>query len=257
MSKRRNKNKKAGPVKIIRPGDLAAPVDAPAAPAVEQAEDNSAMSAAPDIGDGGDEAQAHEEQATASFDVESSEGAPPSDQPSDESVEHGEPLHEFERASIQDEAPAANQDDAEPLREFEDASGLLAQAIPVDPSDVRQRREFESIPIVDPSASAFEPVEAQHSEEESVQPPVVQPVEDSAVGEGRTSRKQDRKLRLNKLQKHARSVPEPEPELEVVAPEPVVAWQAPREPRIAAFAKLSEYQSLSLAHVAGLPEEAD
>ena len=72
--------------------------------------------------------------------------------------------------------------------------------------------------------------------------------------------KPDRKLKLNKLQKHTRSEPEPEPE---AAPEPepepgrAVVPKPPREPRIPAFAKLTEYQSLSLAHVPGLPEESD
>jgi len=75
-----------------------------------------------------------------------------------------------------------------------------------------------------------------------------------------------RKLKLNKQQKHARGEPEPEPEAALEAapepapepePEPAPAPVVPRVAHVAAFAKLTEYQNLSLAHVAGVPEEVD
>ena len=169
---------------------------------------------------------------------------------------------------------------ARDVHEFDDASGALAEATEIDPSTITSKaRQFESIPIVASQGAAMELGE-QGMDADGAEPhaPGIwgsmgaatdgtavtfdlvedQAAEPAAVDEpGKKGKKPDRKLKLNKLQKHARSAPAPEPE---VVPEPVVEPRAPRiprAPRMPAFAKLTEYQQLSLAHVPGLPEETD
>ncbi len=167
---------------------------------------------------------------------------------------------------------------ARDVHEFDDASGALAEATEIDPSTITAKaRQFESIAIVASHDAAMELGE-QGMDADGAEPHVPgiwgsmgaatdgtavtfdlvedQAAEPAAVDESnRKGRKPDRKLKLNKLQKHARSAPVPE-----VVPEPVVEPRAPRiprAPRMPAFAKLTEYQQLSLAHVPGLPEETD
>jgi twitching motility protein PilI len=77
----------------------------------------------------------------------------------------------------------------------------------------------------------------------------------STHGKGKADRK---KLKLHKHD--AATTHEATHQDEVREDEPTVAEQAPlppREPHVAAFAKLADYERLSLAHVPGLPEQAD
>jgi twitching motility protein PilI len=158
-----------------------------------------------------------------------------------------------ESQAMPDDAPEAPVS----MHDFEDASAALAQAIEIDPGDATEAARLESIEIpesvpAEPEAAeaapAWDSMGAAGNDASGDEPPPA--AEPQPVGKGR------KKLKLNKLQKHARA-PEPEPEPVVPEPEPVRIPRAPREPRIPAFAKLTEYQSLSLAHVPGLPEEAD
>jgi len=166
-----------------------------------------------------------------------------------------------------------------PTVEVEDASAALAQAIEIDPDSITSKpAQVESIRIIEAHDVAIEMREQGTAEGEAE--PIGRPWEPVDTGANRSpvsfdipesdandpgvaeesvdkDRKPDRRLKLNKLQKHARSAPEPEPEPAQVEPAPAPAPKLPREPRLAAFAKLTEYQNLSLAHVPGLPEETD
>ncbi len=295
MAKRRNKNKKAGPVKVIRPAeatpaeiveahiatpevaeDVAAAVDAPvieevaeeqaAAPIGDDAAatpdgDAIAADAAFEIQDAG---QVGDEEASGT-DVDAVAQQHP-DAPVEETSAvteaHGDgPVAEhspaaLDLAAIGDDGTLAGQVDvdasseavaasppAAPLHEFDDASALLAQSIEVVASHEEPARAIESILIPGASAEATEVAAAFESADE-------------AVAGSAPPRSSSRVLKLNKLQRHQRSDLQAEPEAE--APAPVEdERRAPSEPRMAAFEKLAEYQALSLAHVAGLPEEAD
>ncbi len=264
MSKRRsNKNKKAGPVTLITPDAVNAPETQPMPEAHEQAQDGHGLDAG------------HEAQETAAVaEIAIAEDADPSAQESDFAT-LDEPA-----AVISDVGDTtAGETPVPEVHDFEDASGALARAIEVDPITITSKAmQVESISIVDASHALTEM--GEQGMQEGSDPhagtawgslgsmstgatvtfdlpesdmSVPDAVEES-VGKGK---KPDRRLKLNKLQKHARGAPAAEPEAAPAEPEPVPEPKAPREPRIAAFAKLTEYQELSLAHVPGLPEESD
>jgi twitching motility protein PilI len=218
------------------------------------------------------DAQVAEEGSAAAFDPVAEEMAAVEQFAAEEQMLESHAHHEATPVETADVDQDANESrDPEPARrpldEFEDASAALARAIHLDPADVREATQIESIPLFDASAMNFDgsdPVAPSwdHMGAQSPDAPLTDPSgvaagdavpEAGAGGKG----KKDRKLRLNKLQKHARGAPEPEAETAAPEPEPVPIPRAPREPRIAAFAKLTEYQSLSLAHIPGLPEESD
>lgn len=291
MAKRRNKNKKAGPVKVIRPGEQASPtaaeavatdVEAQVAAPLADSEITTQASESVPVGaalaeDAPGEPSMAEEDPAAAAQADFADAARTADEadptPTDAEVTAAEAMLadaasrlSIERAEAAGAAAgieipgsiAADVDSGsasegaayaeaaraptQPLPEFDDASALLAQAAPANVGAEPVRRSIVSIAI--PGASA----EASVVDAQSVQAPdssTVQP-----------AHKADRTLKLKKLKKHVRSIGEPEAE-----PEPEVTGQderkAPSEPRIAAFAQLALYQSLSLAHVPGLPEEAD
>jgi len=291
MSKRRNKNNKGQNAgkggKQAKPASPA--VSAAPAEAAELAEDTSALEFPPEdlsamLASSG---MADEAQPDAELSQPDSAGEASSDPAAGESAavedavgsdgSAGEDLansaadaHDaMPQVDLDESAGSPSSDSIEPvvarspIVEFEDASAALAQAIRLEPADVREASSIRSIPIPDVSevdlemggdvASAWDSTSADEAEPMGSEQSPAQ-VEDAAtagpVGKGR------KKLKLNKLQKHTRSpseaeAPAPEPE-----PAPVVR-RVPREPRIAAFSKLTEYQRLSLAHVPGLPEESD
>jgi len=229
MSKRRNKNKKAGPVKLIKPGDPVAPE------ASSPDEDASEFSAA--------EMELPDVTWDSHFAADSAAEAAPVDQP------------QFEQQS-----------------EYADPSAALAMAMESEPDPISPAAE--EVQFTDPSADDSGHDDANVAADtpsnpfamEDPQAPDVEPAADS--GFDAPTRKSDRKLKLNKQQKHARGEPEAEPEPEAALeaapepapepePEPTPAPFVPREAHADAFAKLTEYQNLSLAHVPGVPEEVD
>lgn len=285
MAKRRNKNKKAGPVTVIRPAapevpasevevQVAAPMpetDAPdpvteqtlaVPPVAEGAASEEVVAAAQPVAevagdpvveapaaDAADPTPTHAEVSVAEAMLATAASQMSSERADLAAVPPGIEIPGFAVTDAESDiepAPAPESHDgvapSQPLPEFDDASALLAQAAPADAGVDAARRSIESIAIPGASAEASE-VGASAAEET-----------DSATAQ--PARKSDRTLKLNKLKKHVRSVGEPEPE-----PEPEAAVEevrkGPSEPRIAAFAQLAQYQSLSLAHVPGLPEEAD
>ncbi len=288
MSKRRNKNKKAGPVTIFRPEQPAAPnapeMDAGAEAEASQVPDMQA-SAEPEADGASDRDMdsLHDMHFTldepAAEDPAAEEPAAEQEPAAAESATAQEPLAEMNLSwsnadTETSEAPVGRVD------EVEDASGALARAIDVDPDTITSNAAYvESIPIVEAQDTMLEMGEQQMeanaddahagtawgSVGASASGTAVTfdiPDSDAAAPDvvaqsGDKGRKSDRKLKLNKLQKHARSAPAPEPEAAPPESAPPAVPRPPREPRTAAFAKLAEYQSLSLAHVPGLPEETD
>lgn len=225
MSKHRNKNKKAGPVKLIKPGHPVVPE------ASSPDEDASTFSAAemelPDVT--WDSHFAADSAAAAA----SSEGQPQHQQP-----------------------------------DYFDPSAALAMAMESEPDP--EERPAAEVDISDQPGDDSERDDgaSNPSAMEVPQAPDLETAADS--GSDAAARKSDRKLKLNKQQKQARgepepeTTPEPEPEAALEAapepvpePEPEPAPVVPREAHAAAFAKLTEYQNLSLAHVPGVPEEVD
>jgi twitching motility protein PilI len=328
MSKRRNKNKKAGPVKLIRPDQPA--TSAVVESAVDQAPEELAMPEAHADHDllvmqDGQDADVEQFSEETPFSAEESSVA------EEVAATEAEPI--AEEMEVATEAPVAAEmliaemdmsgpeADAVPLApyvpEVEDASGALAQAIEVDPGVASKTAQVESIRIIeahdqtiemreqgaadgdaDPIERSWTPVGAstnanavrfdvpvsdemrEQGTAEGGEEPIVRPwvpiggsanasvlgfdipdsdaVDETPVDEpAGKGKKPDRRLKLNKLQKHARGAPEPETVEPEAAPEPAPVPKPRREPRMAAFAKLTEYQSLSLAHVPGLPEETD
>ncbi len=229
MAKRRNKNKKAGPVKIIRP-ESAAPVAAESAPLAEAAPVEDAAVAttidqdalppvdAAAVIDAAPESMADEggfAVDAVAFDAASADASPPDDAGSGGAGQAE--LNNDVAASASSEAPVGDEEIAAvaPLPEFMEPASEWAQG---------------------PHGQAFD--------ESPATPPESTPESIAAAA----------------LAAEPEPEPEPEPSSEVIAelaPEPEPERVGPSEPRIAAFAKLSEYQTLSLAHVAGLPEEAD
>jgi twitching motility protein PilI len=144
--------------------------------------------------------------------------------------------------------------------DMDDMSAALARAMEAVP-------EPESAPVdelvhddtIDTDAfatiEADPPVEADASVDAAAV--AASPVEDHSIpepdapaeGNGKAERK---KLRLHK-QAHGATESEAPQEVAEAAPEPAV----PRQSHAAAFAKLTEYQNLSMAHVPGVPEEVD
>jgi twitching motility protein PilI len=251
MSKRRNKNKKAGPVKLIKPGDPVVPE------ASSPAEDVSGYSAAemelPAVN-----WDSHFAEDSVAEDA--AEAAPPEDQP-----QHEQQPEYFDASAFDASAALAMAMESEPDPESPAAEETQNPDSPTDYSghdDAHAAESATSNPFAmdePPAAAMDEPPAAD-----------MEPTADS--GFSAPARKSDRKLKLNKHQKHARSEPEPEPaaEPEAVAelepavepelapePEPEPAPVIPRQAHVAAFAKLTEYQKLSLAHVPGVPEEVD
>lgn len=251
MAKRRNKNKKAGPVKIIRPAEVAAPV-AEAAPDADGGESIESAAAALAAGEPAlateaalvpEEtlaAGAEDDAASAADVVALDEGAGADDQVPEAPVPDvadaitdgadtatsagpvATAADEWLPDAAETAAPEAGDGwvAAEPQPEFDDASALLAQ-------------DHELVAGFEASGSASEPLPG---------------IGDEATGESPAAPVEV-----------AAELDEAPAGFEV-APEPVAAEPeriGPAEPRIAAFAKLTEYQTLSLAHVAGLPEEAD
>ena len=331
MSKRRNKNKKAGPVKVIRPEQAAAPVvvDAPEVHAMPEAHEVDDAHPTQGTQDTQDNPEAHEvqfaegmsvaEEMSAAEEVPASEGilfaeemSVADEMPASEEVPVSEDVSFAEEMSVADEMVAAEEvpvsaqmpvseeisiageipivemdmPEAAPygaaarqMVDVEDPSAALAQAIEVDPDSIAAKpAQVESIRIIEGLDATIEMREqgAAEGQDESIArhwEPVGAATNGTAVSfdlaESDASapevaevptekgRKPDRKLKLNKLQKHARTAPAPEPEVVAPEPEPVPEPKPPREPRIAAFARLHEYQTLSLAHVPGLPEESD
>jgi len=235
MSKRRNKNKKAGPVKLIKPGDPVVPETS--SPAEDAADFPAAEMELPEV----------------TWDSHFSEQGAAED-------------------SAAEEAPQAEQAQHEQQPEYFDASAALAMAMESEPDP--EERPAAEVHVPDQPADDGAPDEASVAAEETSNPfamdappaAEMEPVVDS--GFEAPARKSDRKLKLNKQQKHARGEPEPEPEAALEAapeptpepepePEPAPAPVVPRVAHVAAFAKLTEYQNLSLAHVPGVPEEVD
>jgi len=228
MSKRRNKNKKAGPVKLMKPGDAVAP-DA-SSPAEDAAGFSAAEMELPDI----------------TWD------AP------------------FAEHSAVEAAPATDQPQFEQQSEYPDPSAALAMAMESEP-DPEERSAPAEVQLSDDEGVHDEVHEAGEAPAnpfamDEPQAADMEPAADS--GFDAPARKSDRKLKLNKQQKNARSEPEAEPEPEPEAaleaapepapePEPEPAPFIPRQAHADAFAKLTEYQNLSLAHVPGVPEEVD
>ena len=286
MSKRRNKNKKAGPVTIIKPEQLAA-VRAPEMDAEREAE----VAQAPEMH--ASEAQAAADEAHGASDnswdsqqdVQYTLDEPATEEPAaEEPAAEPEPAAEEPLAEMNlfwsDARAETNDAPVQRVDEVEDASGALARAIDVDPDTITSKAaHVESIAIVEAQDTMLEMGEQRMDEtgDDALAGNAWRSVGASAGGTPVTfdipesdaaapdmvaepadkGRKSDRKLKLNKLQKHARSAPAPEPEAVPPEPEAPAVPRKPREPRTGAFAKLTEYQSLSLAHVPGLPEETD
>jgi twitching motility protein PilI len=227
MSKHRNKNKKAGPVKLIKPG----------APIVPEA----------------------------SSPAEDASGLPPAEMelPAVNWDSH------FAEDSAAESAPSAEEPQHEQQPEYFDASAALAMAMESEPDPEERPAAAEAqIPDSPTDDRAHDEATSNPFAMDAPQAPDMEPAGDS--GFDAPVRKSDRKLKLNKQQKHARGQPQPEPEPESAPeaaleatpeaapePEPEPAPVVPREAHVAAFAKLTEYQNLSLAHVPGVPEEVD
>jgi twitching motility protein PilI len=142
---------------------------------------------------------------------------------------------------------------------------MLAQSMEAEPDGVAQEsQQGESISAAGSDAEFLEPEAAAQIAEPAAAEPV------AVAASGKKGKKSDRKLKLNKSHKPddnaSSDVSMPVSEeidsagiADELAPiTPVVPKpKRPRGPRIAAFAKLAEYQQQSMAHVPGLPEEAD
>ncbi len=286
MSKRRNKNKKAGPVKLIKPGEPVAqdvqdrageqfPLEgdttealASQVPAYMEATDGFAT----DAGDIKTVHASHEPQRD-----EPQQDEPQRDEPQQHEPQQDEPQQdEPQQDEPQQDEPRQDEPRPEPWQqesEFGDVSAALAETLLDEPVVMPSATPIESIQIHDPQVMTSDDIAhaGAHAWDAMAAAPSDQPATDASsasdiqptadFGSTDKRRKPDRKLKLNKLQKHARAETPPEPEAisaeALVEPVTAPAPKPPREPRIAAFAKLTEYQSLSLAHVPGLPEETD
>lgn len=297
MSKRRNKNKKAGPVKVIRPAEV--PATAPAAAAIEPAvtEDAIASQAAAvstaQAGDAGD-APAVESIATAAADTVTTADVV-DEAPVATAASPGEELS----------APAAGEaTDAAPVVAVEEAEISSPAEVLVAPPDGDEVTAAPAVSDVSPVASGNGKRDrtlhlgkrgkrGRDRRSEAPEEPVVvnaaplrggdDPLPEAAVVEGVESSEPSLLVESGfdgsqspalesvveaemvadapsaaEIDVSEETVSEPMAAVEEAAPAVVeVVRVGPSEPRIAAFAKLTEYQTSSLAHVAGLPEEAD
>lgn len=122
----------------------------------------------------------------------------------------------------------------------DEVSAMDAQLSNLDVSELAASEQHDMPPTdIEPSAVEAESgwMREENTSAIDVESPVID-VESSAAGNRRGKRRG----------KHAASAPP--------AAEPTEA-EAPREPRIPAFEQLGEYERLSLAHIAGTPQQSD
>jgi twitching motility protein PilI len=157
--------------------------------------------------------------------------------------------------------------------DLDDMSAALARAMetvpePIDMSvavpDDALEQDHDATDAIASEVMVADAIETDTALEAAPAEVAASTADDQAVVESRSSAhgksKADRKKL--KLHKHddAAATHEATRQDAVREDEPAVAEQAPlppREPHVAAFAKLADYERLSLAHVPGLPEQAD